>query len=135
MIKPIHRAAPKFFDGISQGVLSGHVDRYNGIRIDENLIEAGIAPEVFKAKLLKTIQTYKTEGFRGVWLKLGKDKAHLAGVAVQDGGFSFHHAKDDYLMMTQWLPNTLNKMPGFASHFVGVGGLVLSKDRSKLLCI
>ena len=26
-------------------------------------------------------------------------------------------------------------MPGFASHYVGVGGLVLSKDRTKLLCI
>ena len=26
-------------------------------------------------------------------------------------------------------------MPGFASHYVGVGGLVLSKDKSKLLCI
>lgn len=26
-------------------------------------------------------------------------------------------------------------MPGYATHYVGVGGLVLNKDRSKVLCI
>lgn len=38
-------------------------------------------------------------------------------------------------MLTKWLPSTPNTMPGFASHYVGVGGLVLNKDRTKLLCI
>ena len=39
-------------------------------------------------------------------------------------------------MMTQWLDDSMpNKMPGFASHYVGVGGLVLNKERDKLLCI
>lgn len=46
-----------------------------------------------------------------------------------------HHAKDDYLMLTKWLPKTLNKLPHFASHYVGVGGLVLDKERKKVLCI
>lgn len=32
-------------------------------------------------------------------------------------------------MLTKWLPNEPSKMPGYASHYVGVGGLVLSKDR------
>jgi len=81
------------------------------------------------------MDVYRSQGFRGVWLKLKKDRAHLAGVAVQDSGFSFHHAKDDYLMMTSWLDEGPNKMPGFASHYVGVGGLVLNKERDKMLCI
>ena len=89
----------------------------------------------FRELITNTIIVYRAQGFRGVWLKLKKDKAHLAGVAVQEAGFNFHHAKDDYLMLTQWLPETKNPMPGFASHFVGVGGLVLNKDRTKLLCI
>ena len=129
------RAALKFYDGVPKSILSGHVDRFNGIRIDTDKIDPSMTPEAFREQLQRTIQEYKTEGFRGVWLKLGKDRAHLAGVAVQEGGFSFHHAKEDYLMMTQWLPNSLNKMPGFASHYVGVGGLVLSNDRTKMLCI
>ena len=38
-------------------------------------------------------------------------------------------------MMTRWLPQTLNKMPSFATHYIGVGGLVLSSDRQKMLAI
>ena len=129
------RAALQFFDGSTVGALSGHIDRYNGIRIADEKIETTTTPEIFKEQLVKTVEVYKGKGFRGVWLKLQKDKAHLAGVAVQDAGFSFHHAKDDYIMMTQWLPETLNKMPGFASHYVGVGGIVLNSDKTKLLCI
>lgn len=40
------------------------------------------------------------------------------------------------MMLAQWLPqSTSSKLPGFAGHYVGVGGLVLSTDRSKVLCI
>ena len=38
-------------------------------------------------------------------------------------------------MCTRWLSSDANKLPGFASHYVGVGGLVLNRDRTKLLCI
>ena len=71
-----------------------------------------------------------------MWLKLDKEKAHLAGVAATQGGFDFHHAKKDYVMLNKWLATgESNKLPGFASHFVGVGGLVLDSTRTKLLCI
>jgi len=45
------RAATKFFDGSARGILSGHVDRYNGIRIDTEKIEAGTTPEMFREEL------------------------------------------------------------------------------------
>ena len=39
-------------------------------------------------------------------------------------------------MMTKWLDKaSINKFPSFATHYVGVGGLVLSKDRQKILAI
>lgn len=38
-------------------------------------------------------------------------------------------------MMTRWLPQGLNKMPSYATHYVGVGGMVLNKDRTKILAI
>ena len=79
---------------------------------------------------------YKKEKFRGVWLKLRTDKAHLAGVAVSDVGFKLHHAKDDYIMLTNWLPvDEENKIPSFSTHYCGVGGLVLNKDHTKILAI
>ena len=81
------------------------------------------------------MNVYRDQGFTGVWLKLRVDQAHLAGVAVQDAGFEFHHTKPDYIMLSQWLPSSPTKLPGFASHYVGVGGLVLNKDKTKMLCI
>ena len=60
----------------------------------------------------------------------------MAGVAVQDAGFEFHHAKDGYVMLTNWLPKEEpSKIPNFATHYCGVGGLVLNKDRTKILAI
>jgi hypothetical protein len=54
----------------------------------------------------------------------------LIDIAVKEGGFTYHHAKEGYIMMTKWLDKaSINKFPSFATHYVGVGGLVLSKDR------
>ena len=129
------RAAMKYFDGSPHKALSGHIDRYNGIRIDDKTIAPSTTVPEFKTLLDSTMQVYKQQGFRGVWLRLKKEQVHLAGVAVQEAGFNFHHAKNDYLMLTHWIPESLNKMPGFATHYVGVGGLVLNSDRTKMLCI
>jgi ADP-ribose pyrophosphatase YjhB (NUDIX family) len=39
-------------------------------------------------------------------------------------------------MLTKWIdPREESKLPGFASHYCGVGGLVLNEDRSRILCI
>lgn len=64
------------------------------------------------------------------------------GEAVSSYGFEFHHAKPEggmsgmgYVMLTKWIPETPNKMPRYASHYIGVGGLVLSKDGLKMLAI
>ena len=38
--------------------------------------------------------------------------------------------------MTKWLQKEMqNKMPHFASHYCGVGGVVINKDRTKVLCV
>ena len=126
--------APKFFDGSKLGLLSGNIDRYKGIVIKGDSINSD--QQAFTASLTQSLDAYKKEGLRAVWLKLAKDKAHLAGVAANDGGFDFHHAKKDYVMLTKWLdPNQENMLPGFASHYVGCGGLVLNSSRDKILCI
>ena len=39
-------------------------------------------------------------------------------------------------MLTRWIPvNQESKIPFYASHYIGVGGLVLNKDKSKILAI
>ena len=39
-------------------------------------------------------------------------------------------------MLTNWLPKEEpSKIPNFATHYCGVGGLVLNRDRTKILAI
>jgi hypothetical protein len=39
-----------------------------------------------------------------------------------------HHAKADYLMLTKWMDEkSASRLPGFATHYIGVGGMVLNK--------
>ena len=43
-------------------------------------------------------------------------------------GFSFHHTKGKLLMMTKWLDKEReSKLPGFATHYCGVGGFVMNE--------
>jgi len=142
MIKSVRRFATKittnapaknFFNGEMHGVFSGQVDRYKGIRLDENLPAQALE---FEQKLKASELAYREQGLRAMWLKLNKDNCHLAGSAVNAGGFEFHHTKTDYLMLTKWIdPAEDSKLPGFATHYCGVGGLVLSKDRQRVLFI
>ena len=69
-------------------------------------------------------------------MKLSNENSHLIDIAIKEGEFKFHHAKEDYVMLSKWLPKDIpNKLPHFASHYVGVGGLVLSPDSLKILTI
>jgi hypothetical protein len=90
----------------------------------------------FSNQLKSSMQQWETDGIRGVWIKLSEKNAHLIDIVIRDGKFKYHHAKDGYVMMTKWMDKeSIDKMPSFATHYVGVGGLVLSKDRKKILAI
>ena len=50
-------------------------------------------------------------------------------------GFSIHHAKPDYIMMTTWIHDSEpNHLPHYAGHYVGVGGFVVN-ERDELLVV
>ena len=48
-------------------------------------------------------------------------------------GFKYHHAKEDYVMMTLWLPEGSSTLPLFASHYVGVGAVVINAKNEILV--
>ena len=49
-------------------------------------------------------------------------------------GFYFHHAKDDYVLMCIWMDESMpDRLPAYADHFVGVGGLIINERREVLL--
>eukprot|EP00347_Sterkiella_histriomuscorum_P011343 403372816 len=117
-----------------QGIIQGKKDKFNGLTIHPETINPD--RDQFKKQLHDSLNQWKTEGVRGIWMQLKEDNSHLIDIAIKEGGFKFHHAKDDYVMMTKWLPqNEMNKLPNFSSHYIGVGGLVVSKDKQKILAI
>ena len=49
-------------------------------------------------------------------------------------GFIFHHAKTDYVLMTLWMDQSMpSRLPAYADHFVGVGGLCINEKREILM--
>ena len=52
-------------------------------------------------------------------------------------GFYFHHShqKENYVLMCKWLDKSVSdRIPAFANHFVGVGGIVVN-DKNEVLMI
>lgn len=56
------------------------------------------------------LQTWRSEGRRGLWLQIPTERAALIPVATS-AGFEFHHAKPGYVMLTKWLPETASTIP------------------------
>ena len=56
-------------------------------------------PEAFRAQLQHSIDTWRTEGYRVVWVELPIALATLVPVAAA-AGFTYHHSGEDYVMMT-----------------------------------
>lgn len=100
-------------------------DRYDGVIVkDQSLPESR---DEFAKILKQSLRAWKSEGKRGIWLKIPSIKIDFASVAF-DCGFVMHHAEKDYLMLTNWLSDDENKLPSNASHQVGVGCVVVNTE-------
>ena len=64
-------------------------------------------------------------------LELPISHAALIPAAVSRG-FTFHHSGDGYLMMTCELVEG-TYLPPFATHYIGIGGVVLTAERELLV--
>lgn len=64
---------------------------------------------------------WKSEGKAAVWLRVPISLSRCAA-AASTHGFAFHHAKDDYAILALWLGEGESRLPGFATHQVGVAG-------------
>ena len=89
----------------SSSILSGREDHYQGLIVDPVSLPSGKnVEETFGRMLDASLIRWKEQQYRGIWLKLERHShARLIPVAC-DRGFEFHHAEQEYLMMTKWLP-------------------------------
>jgi ADP-ribose pyrophosphatase YjhB (NUDIX family) len=89
----------------------------------------------FTDQLTRSLEVWKLEEYRGVWLRLPSTNSHLIPTAI-NSGFWFHHCGPEYLLLCAWLQGGREKsrLPSPPSHYVGVGGFVLN-SRNELLVV
>ncbi|BFZ18544.1 hypothetical protein BsWGS_21583 [Bradybaena similaris] len=109
------------------------IDRFGGVLVD--VTEQGSSDlENFIKNLEEAIVHWKATGKRGLWLTLQTHQSCLIP-KLTDLGFDFHHAKPGSVCLTKWMPEDIpNHIPGYANHFLGVGGFVVN-DQNQLLVI
>ena len=103
---------------------------YNSVEILAETLNLESAE--FGLQLFTTIKTLKDKKKSAIYFKVDMDNAHLVPIAGRFG-FQFHHTKNDYIKMLLWLEDTECKVPPFATHHVGVGGVVLNNNNEILL--
>lgn len=114
----------------STPLLQAKNDRYDGVIIDPACLPADEAS--FVASLRASLDSWKSQHKKGIWLKLPIQNSNLVNAAVKEG-FEYHHAEREYLMLTYWIPEIPTTIPANASHRIGVGAFVINDKRQVLV--
>ena len=109
--------------------IEAHPNPFGGIVVNYHVLTS--EPDEFKPQLNHSIDEWKEHRYKVAWLEVPISKAALVPVAVE-AGFTYHHASEEYLMLTMQLAYDAY-VPPFASHYIGAGGVVLSKERELLV--
>lgn len=108
--------------------------QFNGVEVNLSQLEDNTNLDEFSARLKDSIRHWKRVRKKSVWMKVPIAQSYLIPVAFNHG-FSYHHAVGDYAMLLKWLPGGQSKVPPYATHQVGVSGLVLNKEKSEVLVV
>lgn len=108
--------------GPDEASLPAERDRFGGVLPHPEALATD--PDDFARQLRVAVEQWRQEGLRLVWLQVPIARAALVPVAVA-AGFRYHHAADEYLMMTCRLVDGAF-IPAHASHYIGAGGVVLT---------
>ena len=113
----------------SKQLLEARANPFGGMVIAPGELPADAAE--FALRLDASLEQWTAGGIKAAWLEVPIGKSALIPEAV-NRGFTFHHSGDDYLMLTAilqegaWVPN-------FATHYIGIGGVVLTPERELLV--
>ncbi|XP_041653108.1 nucleoside diphosphate-linked moiety X motif 6 [Cheilinus undulatus] len=129
-------ARPQLHRVEGTGALAGKVDRFGGVTV--NLAEIGLPADISESSFSRLLQDsllqWKAEGKVAVWLRVPISLSRCAAAASIQG-FTFHHAKGDHAVLALWLGEGESRLPGFATHQVGVAGAVVDESNGKVLVV
>jgi 8-oxo-dGTP pyrophosphatase MutT (NUDIX family) len=109
--------------------LSSTPDQFGGVIVQPELLPDD--PAEFRGRLEASLAAWRADGRRLAWLEVPLARSALIPVAVE-AGFTFHHSGEHYLMLTCRLVEGAF-VPLHATHYIGVGGVVLNERRELLV--
>ncbi|XP_004854997.1 nucleoside diphosphate-linked moiety X motif 6 isoform X1 [Heterocephalus glaber] len=115
------------------GELRGEPDRYGGISVRLGALER-LDAAVFQRRLEAAIQQWRSEGRVAVWLHIPILQSQCIAPAASLG-FCFHHAESYSSTLALWLGEGPSRLPGYATHQVGVAGAVFDESTRKILVV
>jgi hypothetical protein len=87
----------------------------------------------FVERLHSTILTLQEMDRTSIWVDVHISRSSLIE-EMSTLGFQFHHAQSENAVLNLWLKDSPSLVPDFATHNIGVGGLVIN-SRNEILCV
>ncbi|TPP65709.1 Nucleoside diphosphate-linked moiety X motif 6 [Fasciola gigantica] len=119
-----------YLDGI------GMRDKYGGMRI--NLSEGNISTREFIDHLTNACSC-RPPPFPAIWVTVPSDKFSIVPSLCLDPpegpGLQFHHAAGKSATLTRWLDDGPSKIPEYATHQLGVAGVLTNPEQTHILMV
>ncbi|XP_050693380.1 uncharacterized protein LOC126984048 isoform X1 [Eriocheir sinensis] len=132
LLSHLHQRPPLLAAMSDAPHFKGVQDRYSGITVSSD--EESVSSQDFEEMLQVSLSHWMEEKIRGVWFKVDIQHAEWVPVLAKHG-FTYHHAKPEFVMMVRWLAvNEPNNIPRYAHNVVGVGAFVVN-DEDELLVV
>ncbi|XP_056295845.1 nucleoside diphosphate-linked moiety X motif 6 [Pseudoliparis swirei] len=118
------------------GALPGRVDRFGGVTVNlaDVRLPADISEAAFSRLLHDSLALWRAEGRVAAWLRVPISLSRCAA-AAHAHGFAFHHAQRHHAVLALWLGDGASRLPGYATHQIGVAGAVVDESNGKVLVV
>uniref|UniRef100_A0A8C6RKA4 Nucleoside diphosphate-linked moiety X motif 6 n=1 Tax=Nannospalax galili TaxID=1026970 RepID=A0A8C6RKA4_NANGA len=108
------------------GKLPSELDRFGGVLVHLRCLDTLLFSSTFPT----AVQQWR----RAVWLHIPILQSHHISPAASLG-FCFHHTESNSSTLTLWLGEGPSRLPGYATHQVGVVGGVFDESTRKVLVV
>ena len=138
-------------------MLAAEDDRFGGKLVAMESIAAHDSVASFAESLATSLDAWREEGKRGIWLNIPKERTELMPAAIE-AGFDLHHTEPDRIVLNSWLGGGTNMLPGCelpahqnpprtpcvsplmlllapttdTTHTMGIGAVVINEQRQVL---
>jgi 8-oxo-dGTP pyrophosphatase MutT (NUDIX family) len=131
-LKDVESGSPAEAPALAAKAFEGKADRYGGVDINVPKDSAASVTQ-FATELKECLAEWTANGKRGIWFKVPLTCARFIASLTAEK-FVFHHAKEDYVMLTRWLEDSPSKLPRYGFTQIGVGGCVVN-DKDEVLMV